>query len=175
MDQSPDQSSLFMRTMSWTIENDSVTTYMWFSSSSDVFYLTLSVERAHGSHKIFPILQNAIMTRKRFENTHDEALSRLCFVCGEIINMDVYFYEVEKCLELLSAAFKCPGIFSIPGVTPHHICRKCHRTLEDVASGVIIKTGKELLDWAECSTDCETCAKLLKRKIVRGRPKKVSQ
>ena len=40
------------------------------------------------------------MNRKHFENTHEEALDRLCFVCGEIIK-DSLYYDVEDNLELL--------------------------------------------------------------------------
>ena len=63
------------------------------------------------------------MNRNQYENTHEEALNRLCFVCANVINLDVYYYKVENSLDLLGVGLKCPGIFSIPRVTPYHICQ----------------------------------------------------
>ena len=115
------------------------------------------------------------MIRKNFGSTHEEALARLCFVCGEIIK-ETIFYEVEKNLDLLSAGLKCPDLFSIPDVTPLHFCRKCQRVLtnvRDARNGGIVKSGRTLLDWEECGENCKTCGYIMKRKQVRGRHKKV--
>ena len=109
---------------------------------------------------------------ERFETTHDEALSRLCFVCGEIIK-ETFYYDVEKHLDLLSAGLKCPDLFSIPDVTPLHFCKKCHVALSRANNGGTVKTARTLLDWGECGSECKTCGKLMERKQVRGRHKKV--
>ena len=113
------------------------------------------------------------MKRKRYSGgTHEEALDRLCFVCGEIIK-DNRSYTVEKNLDLLGKALNCPDIFTIPDVTPTNLCKKCHLTLSKVSRGEIVITGRQLLDWMECGPSCSTCALLLKRKEG-GSRKKVS-
>ena len=113
------------------------------------------------------------MKRKRYSGgTHEEALDRLCFVCGEIIK-DNRSYTVEKNLDLLGKALNCRDIFTIPDVTPTHLCKKCHLTLSKVSRGEIVITGRQLLDWMECRPSCRTCALLLKRKEG-GSRKKVS-
>ena len=104
------------------------------------------------------------MKRKRYSGgTLEEALDRLCLLCGEIIK-DNRSYTVEKNLDLLGKALNCPDIFSIPDVTPTHLCKKCHLTLSKVNRGEIVITGRQLLDWMECGPSCSTCALLLKRK-----------
>lgn len=113
------------------------------------------------------------MKRKQFGSTHDEALSRLCFVCGEIIK-ETFFYAVDEHLDLLAAALNCPSLFSIPDVTPLNFCKKCHLALSMVKNGGTVKTGRTLLEWEECGSECKTCGILTKRKQVRGRQKKVS-
>ena len=115
------------------------------------------------------------MKRKLYKSIHEEALDRLCFVCGEMINLEKYFYDVEKSLDLIGVALKCPDIFTMPGVTPHHICQTCYTTLQRLKNGDILKSSKQLLDWGECGNNCETCAKMLKRKQGGGRRKKVSK
>ena len=107
------------------------------------------------------------MNRNQYENTHEEALNRLCFVCANVINLDVYYYKVENSLDLLGVGLKCPGIFSIPGVTPYHICQKCNASLLSVMKGLIVKASIQLLDWGECGENCETCSRMLKRKVNR--------
>ena len=77
-------------------------------------------------------------------------------------------------LDLLAAALKCPSLFSIPDVTPLNFCKKCHVALSMVKNGGMVKTGRTLLEWEECGSECKTCGILTKRKQVRGRQKKVS-
>ena len=113
------------------------------------------------------------MKRKSYcGGTHEEALDRLCFVCGEIVK-DNRSYTVEKNLDLLGKALNCPEIFTIPDVTPTYICKKCHLTLSKVNRGETVITGRKLMDWVECGPSCRTCELLLKRK-EKGSRKKVS-
>ena len=112
------------------------------------------------------------MIRKQFVTLHEEALDRLCFVCGEIITQEK-FYEVEEYIELLSKGLKCE-LFTMPGVTPSHFCRKCHSAVTSVATGLSIQSARKLLDWEECNAACPTCEKLMKRKKFPGRKKKAS-
>ena len=92
--------------------------------------------------------RKSIMKRKYSGGLHEEAIDRLCFVCGEIIK-DNKGYMVEKNLELLGATLNCPEIFTIPDVTPTHFCKKCQLTLSRVKRGEVIATGRKLLDWIE--------------------------
>ena len=86
------------------------------------------------------------MKRKSYcGGTHEEALDRLCFVCGEIVK-DNRSYTVEKNLDLLGKALNCPEIFTIPDVTPTYICKKCHLTLSKVNRGETVITGRKLMD-----------------------------
>ena len=117
------------------------------------------------------------MNRKLSEDVglHEEALQRLCFVCGDLITKGK-LYDVDFYSEMLCKGLKCSTIFSIPGVTPASFCAKCYSTVQSAATGVTIRTGRTLIEWAECSSDdCSTCDRLAKRKkIGRGRKKKVS-
>ena len=113
-----------------------------------------------------------MMKRKYSGGPHEEAIDRLCFVCGELIK-DNRGYTVEKNLELLGTTLNCPEIFTIPDVTPTYFCKKCQLTLSKVKRGGTIVTGRKLLDWEECGPNCSTCALLLKRKEG-GSQKKVS-
>ena len=63
-----------------------------------------------------------------YSTMHEEAFDRLCFVCGEIIPEGKRKYDVETNQTELGTALKCPGLFTIPDVTPAHYCLKCHVT-----------------------------------------------
>ena len=132
-------------------------------------------ELARISRDPFHVNEEVKMKRKFYESTHEEALDRLCFICGEMINLEKYFYDVEKSLDLIAVALKCPDIFTMPGVTPYHMCQTCYTTLQRLKSGDILKSSRQLLDWEECSDNCGTCTKILKRKQGGGRRKKVSR
>ena len=102
---------------------------------------------------------------------HDEALSRLCFVCGEIMNGT--FYDVEKNLKLLRSGLRSPDFSPIPGETPLNYCKKCDFVLRTFVSGKSVQTGRKLLDWKACGPDCGTCKNIAERKSKRGRRQKV--
>ena len=118
---------------------------------------------------------NLIMNKKKYENHHEEALCRLCFVCGELLTGAVVCSVEEKHLEYLSQGLKCPALAMIPGVTPNNFCRKCFSSLSHVVKGHSVKCtrAEHLIDWVECSSDCSTCARLTEMKIPK-RKKKVS-
>ena len=109
-----------------------------------------------------------------FNSTHQEAMFRLCFVCGEIVDEKDQTYEVEKYLTMLTRTLKSPSIFSIPEVTPSRFCNKCYSTLTHVDRGNTLVSNRKLIDWEECSPSCPSCSKLTYRKQVSGRKKKVS-
>ena len=81
---------------------------------------------------------------------------------------------VESYLEVMVEVFRCPEIFTIPQVTPHHFCKKCYLVMSKVKNGKTVLTGRKLLDWEECGANCRTCDMLLNRQEIRGRHKKVS-
>ena len=106
-----------------------------------------------------------------FGSMHEEALARLCFVCGSLLK-DSLHYEVDTHLELISVGLNIPCVTSIPGVTPSNFCYNCHQSFRHVAGGTTVKTTRTLHEWVECGTECCTCALLVKRKQVCGRPPK---
>ena len=104
------------------------------------------------------------MTKKKYVNLHEEALDRLCFVCGELIS-GARFYVVERYLDFLSRGLTCPSLFSIPDITPYNFCRKCHSSLSLVISGKTVQCSRaRLIDWWECTPDCSTCSRLMSMK-----------
>ena len=107
------------------------------------------------------------------EDTHEEALSRLCFVCGEIITATQQ-YDVENHLDFLRIGLSSPGISPTPGATPLHFCRKCYAVLRSFVDGKNVQTSRKLLNWPLCGPDCSTCAHITKRKSTKGRHKKVN-
>ena len=109
---------------------------------------------------------------KVYENIHEEALVRLCFVCGTIMK-EVQYHDVEKNLDLIRSGLRNPDIFPVPGTTPQHFCPKCHLHLRNSTEGKAIQTSLTLLNWQPCGMYCVTCSYLTKRKSSRGRPKKV--
>ena len=115
------------------------------------------------------------MSKEKYENDHEEALFRLCFACGELLTAGSRLFLVEKNLPLLIQGLKIPSITIIPGVTPHHFCRKCYLGLSHVVSGKIVQCSrtKNLINWVQCGMDCSTCARLTEMKIPKRR-KKVS-
>ena len=103
------------------------------------------------------------MSRKQYANLHAEALERLCFVCGELVTPGC-LYSVDKFIDVLCEGLKCESIFSMPGVTPCHFCRKYYSAMKHVATGRTIQTGRAMIDWEECNPTCSTCERLVKRK-----------
>lgn len=117
------------------------------------------------------------MKRPSYENTHEEALSRLCFVCGEIIK-ETRRFDVDKNIELLRGGLNSPDFCPVPEVTPNHFCNKCHVIMrQNIGAGALKKTkqsSRQLIIWQKCGPDCSTCANITKRKQAgRGRHKKV--
>ena len=111
---------------------------------------------------------------KKYENHHEEALDRLCFVCGELLTGAV-LCSVAKHLQYLSQGLKRQSLAIAPGVTPHNFCRKCFSSLSHVVKGRAVKCtrAENFIDWVECSSPCSTCARLKKMKIPK-RKRKVS-
>lgn len=114
------------------------------------------------------------MIRKQYADLHEEALERLCFVCGELVPPDRCVYDVNENIDLLCKGLKCATIFSMPGITPSHFCAKCFSAMNHVANGTTVQTKRTLIDWEECRSGCSTCARLTKRRQSPGRKKKVS-
>ena len=109
------------------------------------------------------------------ETIHQEALRRLCFACGKIIQAKERRHDVENHLEMISKAMDCPaGIFTMEGVTPTHFCHGCKLQLLKLSSGKRITTNRRLLDWVECHDGCTTCVHMEKQKKG-GSVKKVSE
>ena len=110
-----------------------------------------------------------------FSSTHDEALSRLCFVCGDLIK-DSISYEVETHLELIRVGLNNSSVESVTNVTPRNFCKNCRASFCHVVGGTTARTTRILREWTECGTecgtDCTTCTLLVKQKQVRGRPPK---
>ena len=112
------------------------------------------------------------MDQKSFNNAHEEALARLCFVCGDFIKKSLKCYMVESNLELIRAGLNSPGISCIPDVTPYHFCKNCYRSLCHITGGTRVQTLRsQLLEWNPCGPDCKTCAFFSKKKTG-GRPPK---
>ena len=99
---------------------------------------------------------------------HNEAMQRLCFVCTELIKGQ--HFNVDECADLLRRGLKVPELFVIPGVTPYHVCKNCHRTVELAASGDSITSTRSLQEWSECTESCLSCL-LLSKKKAGGRKK----
>ena len=111
------------------------------------------------------------MNRKYTADVHEEAIQRLCFVCGDLINGQMY--EVDNNIPLLGRALKCPELFSIPGVTPQNFCLKCYAYMIHLDRGETLKSSISLIEWTECGENCSSCGIILKRRAG-GRKKKVS-
>ena len=109
------------------------------------------------------------MSQKLFADSdlHAEALRRLCFVCGDLISKGK-FYDVELYKAMLCKGLKCSTISSKPGISPSSFCAKCYSTVQGSATGRVIRTGRTLIEWAQCRPDCLTCGRL----GGRGRKKK---
>ena len=107
---------------------------------------------------------------------HVEALSRLCFACGELIDGNFgnqYFYKVEDNVELLSLLHRKPIVF-VSGISPNHICSSCYRAAKSVAELSIVNSSKTLIQWTEHGgQSCVTC-NLIGKKKCGGRKKKVN-
>ena len=77
---------------------------------------------------------------------HEEALQRLCFVCGDIITKGK-LYDVDFYREMLCKGLKCDTVCSVPGITPSSFCAKCYSTVQSVATGKATRTGRTLIEW----------------------------
>ena len=102
---------------------------------------------------------------------HDESLAKLCIICGEAFNDDIY-HQAETYLKELQITF-CMKFQLIPGVTPTNLCHTCYRTVTSVCSGASLNTAKVPVVWVKHSQNCKTCSYFAKPK-VRGRKKKVN-
>ena len=102
---------------------------------------------------------------------HEEAMRRLCFVCTGLIKGK--HFDVDECSDLLCRGLKVPELFVIPGVTPHNLCKNCHRSVQDAVSGKSIRSTRSLQEWSECTENCFSCS-LLSKKKSGGSTKKVS-
>ena len=102
---------------------------------------------------------------------HNQAMQRLCFVCTGLIKGQ--HFNVDECADLLRRGLKVPELFVIPGVTPYHFCKNCHRTVQLAASGNSIRSTRSLQEWSECTENCSSCL-LLSKKKSGGSKKKVS-
>ena len=111
------------------------------------------------------------MARKYGEGLHDEAMTRLCFVCTDLIKGKPF--EVEKHIDLLTRAFKTPEIFTIPDVTvtPYNFCKKCELALKRVVDKESVKSSRLMQEWGECGENCSICLLVAEKKG--GRRKKV--
>ena len=122
-------------------------------------------------YKHLSLESNAKMSNV-YESMHEEALSRLCCVCGTIIK-ETFHYDVEKNLDLIRCGLNKPEFYPVLGATPWHFCKNCHLILRKLTEGKMIQTSLAMLNWQPCGIDCTTCLYLTKRKSSRGRPKKV--
>lgn len=114
---------------------------------------------------------DAKMARKYGEGLHDEAMTRLCFVCTDLIKGKPF--EVEKHIDLLTRALKTPEIFIIPDVTPYNFCKKCELALKRVVDKESVKSSRLMQEWGECGENCSSCLLVAEKKGGR-RKKKVS-
>ena len=113
------------------------------------------------------------MKRKQYASTHEEALDRMCYVCGELIPDKMLRHDVVENLDKIGIALKCTGLAFIPNVTPPQFCHNCHLRLEKVIKGLTVKTDRRFQNWEVCGPACGTCLKITERKCG-GRKKKVS-
>ena len=106
------------------------------------------------------------------ESTHENAMTRLCFVCGQMIDLKRVVYDVEKHRDMLSRTLR-ENVMTVPGVTPPRFCYKCFCGLRKLDCGKILNVeSRRLISWKECGPSCESCA-MLKRSQAGGRKKKV--
>ena len=101
---------------------------------------------------------------------HEEALNRLCFVCGQFVNESL-IYEANKYLESLGNAFN-RMFMVVDGVTAKFLCHSCYRTTTHIEKGDNLSTSKCPIEWKEHGNNCYTCS-LYGKKKVGGRKKKV--
>ena len=109
------------------------------------------------------------MARKYGEGLHDEAMTRLCFVCTDLIKGKPF--EVEKYIDLLTRALKTPEIFTIPDVTPYNFCKKCELALKRVVDKESVKSSRLMQEWGECGENCSICLLVAEKKGGRRKKK----
>ena len=110
---------------------------------------------------------------KVYLSTHEEALARLCFVCGTIMKETFRHYDVKKNLDIIRSGLKITEFSPVSGTTPLHFCSKCHFNLRNLTEGKTIQTSLTMLSWQPCGLNCTTCSYMTQRKSSGGRPKKV--
>ena len=67
----------------------------------------------------------------RSRSTHETAMARLCFVCGNLIDTTGMIYDVDTHQDMLRRTLK--GDISIAqGVTPPRFCFKCFCALRNL-------------------------------------------
>ena len=77
---------------------------------------------------------------------HEEALNRLCFICGQFVNKSLTYDEVNKHLASLGHVFN--RIFTVvSGVNPNFLWHCCHRTTAHIQKGEFV--NKKMPDWME--------------------------
>ena len=82
-------------------------------------------------------------------------------------------YDVDFYREMLCKGLKCDAVCSVPGITPSSFFAKFHLTVKNVATGASARTGRTVIEWSKCGTDCLTCDRLAKRKM-NGRERNLS-
>ena len=99
------------------------------------------------------------------ESTHDEALARLCSVCGTIMKETLQQYDVNKNLDLIRSGLNIPEFSPVLGTTPWSFCSKCHLSLRNLTEGKTLQTSlTTMLNWKPCGANCTTCSYITKRK-----------
>ena len=129
------------------------------------------------SNRALASASSSICMDCNWSSEHEKALDSLCFVCGSLVSKTGGFHLVQDLMDFLSRTLRYPELFEIPGITPKKLCSLCHKALLQVDRGVTIKTGKVMVEWNECGSNCNACKMLLaaqnqQRKHV-GRKKKV--
>ena len=101
---------------------------------------------------------------------HQLALTRLCFVCGEICDTAT-IHDAEPNIKDINVAFQ--STFQLlPDVTPSNLCHTCYRTVTSICKGSSLSTTKVPIAWTAHSLICQAC-ELFAKKQVGGRKRKV--
>ena len=105
--------------------------------------------------------------------THDEAMARLCFICGKISGGGTQ-YAVKDHNTMLEIGFlaKDSTVLFVPGVTPTYFCHCCYRAVSLIEGGETFSTAKVPIEWKPHRDNfCSSCNLLLKKKCG-GRKKR---
>ena len=104
----------------------------------------------------------------RSRSTHEPAMARLCFVCGNLIDTTRMIYDVDTHQDMLRRTLK--GDISIAQVvTPPRFCFKCFCALKNLDRGNIENVeSRKIILWKKCGPSCESCV-MLKSRQAGGR------